>query len=62
VVVVGLSSGTVLSSAIEMDPEVAGWPGVEGGGLVLLSAFGECRGGVPLGVCLAGDDDLLATQ
>ena len=24
VVVVGLSSGTVLSSAIEMDPEVAG--------------------------------------
>ena len=51
-VVVGLSSGTV----------VIGWPGVAGGGLALLSTFGDPLGGVSLGDGLAaGDEDLLAT-
>lgn len=62
VVVVGLSSGTVLSSDMEMEPVVAGWLGVAGGGLALLSTFGDPLGGVSLGDCLAaGDADLLAT-
>ena len=61
-VVVGLSSGTVLSSDMEMDPVVIGWPGVAGGGLALLSTFGDPLGGVSLGDGLAaGDEDLLAT-
>ena len=62
VVVVGLSSGTVLSSDMEMELVVAGWLGVGGRGLALLSTFGEPLGGVSLGECLAaGDADLLAT-
>lgn len=62
VVVVGLSSGTVLSSDMEMELVVAGWLGVAGGGLALLLTFGEPLGGVSLGEWLAaGDADLLAT-
>ena len=61
-VVVGLSSGTVLSSDMEIDPVVTGWLGVAGGGLALLSTFGDPLGGVLLGDGLAaGDEDLLAT-
>lgn len=44
VVVVGLSSGTVLSSDMEMELVVAGWLGVAGGGLALLSTFGGAPG------------------
>ena len=63
VVVVGLSSGTVLSLDMEMELVVAGWLGVGGRGLALLSTFGEPLGGVSLGECLAaGDADLLATS
>ena len=47
---------------MEMALVVAGWLGVVGGGLALLSTFGEPLGGVSLGECLAaGDADLLAT-